>query len=188
MQFSNGIQMYLWQYYIKRKRVIKISIKQKKIDQSYDNNAFMRWPFIKYPVLMNIHYYSISTTWPRIHIIAYRCRQKTINFCYWFSLIIEKNQDDCTCFFVIVFLHTLYKVERNWKQSFVEIKHEYYFYLFFVISFIIFLFLFWNFRKCKFSFYYFMIYLYINNNKNSNAVYMIIRLTGIYSVLYRLFK
>jgi hypothetical protein len=33
----------------------------------------------------------------------------------------------------------------------------------------------------NFRFYYFMIYPYKNNSKNSNAVYMIIRLTGIYS-------
>jgi hypothetical protein len=65
----------------------------KSINQSYDNNAFIRWPFVNYPVLMNIHYYSVSTTWPRIHIIAC-CVQKTIsNFVIDFNwLLIKKNQ------------------------------------------------------------------------------------------------
>ena len=70
----------------------------KSINQSYDNNAFMRWPFANYPVLMNIHYYSISTTWPRIHSIACCCRQKTIKKCVidfnW--LLIKTSQSPST--------------------------------------------------------------------------------------------
>ena len=54
----------------------------------------MRWPFVNYPVLMNIHYYSISTTWPRIHIIACCCRQKTIKKCVidFIWLLIKKKK------------------------------------------------------------------------------------------------
>ena len=142
MQFSNGIQMYLWQYYIKRKRVIKISIKQIKIDQSYDNNAFMRWPFINYPVLKNIHYYSISATWSHSHIIAYCCSQKMIHFIllilidYWkkkiktaalFSVTYRiysskpNNHVNCIGIFVIIYIWINHEILKR-KLTFPEIS------------------------------------------------------------------